>query len=156
MPERWETLPPKSPLVLGGTGLCPQWRSVGSSPYLGQASGAGCRVGRNSQDLLPLGGSVGLNFNPPSLRVPLRGGHKGLSLNATPAGKRGFLPGRACLALLQAGLRFIIHSGHMDEAPACMGEAACVGGAGQVHTDGRAGGRVAAGPKGQERAGPGL
>lgn len=70
-----------------------------------------------------------------------------------PSGKRGFLLGRACLALLLAGLRFIIHSGHMDQAPAYMGEAACVGGAGQVHTDGRAGGRVAAGPKGQERAG---
>lgn len=44
----------------------------------------------------------------------------------------------------------------MDEAPACMGGAACVGGAGQVHADGRAGGRVAAGPKGQEWAGRGM
>lgn len=72
-----------------------------------------------------------------------------------PAGKCGFLRRRACLALLQTGLGFIIHSGHMDEAPVCVGGAAYVGGARQVLADGRAGGRVAAGPKGQERAGRG-
>lgn len=37
----------------------------------------------------------------------------------------------------------------------CVGGAAYVGGARQVLADGRAGGRVAAGPKGQERAGRG-
>lgn len=54
--------------------------------------------------------------------------------------------GRARLAFLHSGLRLIIHSGHMEEAPACKGEpaepgfsclpgAACVDGARQVHTE---------------------
>lgn len=91
---------------------------------------------------------------------------KGLSLNALPAGKRSF-PTRQGLAgwlfcmLDLVGL--IIHSGHMAEAPRpCRGSqlskegfpslpgAASVGRAGQVHTDGRTGGRVVQDPWGEE------